>query len=85
MSAGRTGRPPSTMPVLAAWSETVSTAFRVAFVAGSTCWIRASMLATAGATKSVAEVQGLRNFAWMLLCLYVPPSENSTSSIDSAR
>ncbi len=32
----------------------VSNTLRVAFVSGSTCWMRASMISTAGVTYSVA-------------------------------
>ncbi|MNL46264.1 hypothetical protein D3C87_1689630 [compost metagenome] len=54
-SVGRTGRPPITTPAFAALSEIVSNTFRVTLVCGSTWWIRASMISSAGMTHSVAS------------------------------
>jgi hypothetical protein len=49
-SIGRTGRPPSTMPALAAKSLMVSNTLRMALVSRSNCSMRASMISIAGVT-----------------------------------
>ncbi len=54
-SCGRTGRPPRTMPALAAKSLMVSKTLRGAWVSRSICSLRASMISIAGLAKSEAE------------------------------